>query len=105
MKDKFADLEEPKSRTLPAALAVLAIMAAMFAWHLSRIETITTSGIIESTDATGKISSVRLDNGTIVSASLTSAAPVIRGERVVVVEHTKVFGAPDSEIAGKGSSD
>ena len=105
MKDKFADLEEPKTRTLPAALAILLIMAAMFAWHLSRLEPITISGIVESTDPSRHSSSVRLDNGTVVNASLATSVPVVRGDRVLVVEHTKVFGAPDYQVSGKGSSD
>ena len=102
MKDKFADLEEPKNRTLPTALGILALMAAMFALHLSRIEPIEISGIIESTDDSKRSSSVRLDNGTVVTASLPTNGAVSKGERVVVIETTRVFGAPDYQVAGKG---
>ena len=105
MKDKFADLEEPKNRTLPTALAILTVMAAMFFWHLSRIEPIELSGIVESTDESKRSSSIRLDNGIVVSASLPTTVVAIEGDRVVVVETTRVFGAPDYQVAGKRASD
>jgi hypothetical protein len=105
MKDKFADLEEPKNRTLPTALSILAILAAMFAWHMSSIEPVELSGIVESTDDSRRSSSIRLDNGMVVSASLSTNLAVTKDDRVVVVEHTKIFGAPAYRVAGKGSPD
>ena len=102
MKDKFAELEERKNRTLPTALGILALVAAMFAWQLSRIEPIEVSGVVESTNDIQRSSSVRLDNGTVVSASLPPNGAVSNGERVVVIETTKVFGAPDYQVAVKG---
>jgi len=102
MKDKFAELEEPKRRTLPAALVVLVLMGAFTIHHLSNIKPIQLSGVIQAaTDQQGV--SVRLDNGLVVTAIASKGLPLTNGEHVLVLEKTSLFAAPVYQIAGKGS--
>ena len=102
MKDKFAELEEPKKRTLPAALVVLALMGGFTIHHLSNTKPIQLSGVIESaTD--GEQASVRLDNGLVVTALASKGLPIAEGEHVLLLEKTSLFAAPAYQITGKGS--
>ena len=102
MKDKFAELEEPKKRTLPAALVVLDLMAGFTIHHLSNTKPIQLSGVIQAaTDQQGM--SVRLDNGLVVTATALRGVPLVKGEHVLVVEKTSLFAAPVYQITGTGS--
>ena len=102
MKDKFAELEESKKRTLPAALVVLALMGAFTIHHLSNTKPIQLSGVIQATTAQQGVS-VRLDNGLVVTAIASKDAPLANGEHVLVLEKTSLFAAPVYQITGKGS--
>ena len=103
MKDKFADLEEPKKRTLPAALVVIALMGGFTVHHLSNTKPVQLSGVIQSsTDQ--QSASVRLANGLVVTALASNGARLASGEHVLVLEKTSLFAAPVYRIAGKDSS-
>ena len=102
MKDKFAELEEPKKRTLPAALVVLALMGGFTIHHLSNTKPIQLSGVIQAaTDQQGVL--VRLDNGLVVTAIASKGLPLANGEHVLVLEKTSLFATPVYQIAGKDS--
>ena len=102
MKDKFAELEEPKKRTLPAALVVLVLMGGFTIHHLSNTKPIQLSGVIQAaTDQQGI--SVRLDNGLVVTATASKGLTLASGEHVLVLEKTSLFAAPAYQITGKGS--
>ena len=102
MKDKFAELEEPKKRTLPAALVVLALMGGFTIHHLSNTKPIQLSGVIQAA-ADQRGVSVRLDNGLVVTATASKGVPLSNGEHVLVLEKTSLFAAPVYQITGKGS--
>ena len=102
MKDKFAELEEPKKRTLPAALMVLALMAGFTIHHLSNTKPIQLAGVIRST-TDPRQTTVRLDNGLLVTASASKDVPLSNGEHVLLLEKTSLFAAPVYQITGKGS--
>ena len=106
MKDKFADLEEPKKRTLPAALLVLALMGGLAIHQLSKPKQVQLSGVIEPTSVpNGQVDpSVRLDNGLLVTAKVSSGGPFAPGDHVIVVEKISLTAAPVYEITGKDSS-
>ena len=102
MKDKFAELEEPKKRTLPAALVVLALMGGFTIHHLSNTKPIQLAGVIQgATDQ--PVVSVRLDNGLVVNAIASRGLPLANGEHVLVLEKTSLFAAPVYQVTGKGS--
>ena len=102
MKDKFAELEEPKKRTLPAALVVLALMGGFTIHHLSNTKPIQLAGVIQSaTDP--QQTTVLLDNGLLVTASASKGVPLAKGEHVLLLEKTSLFAAPVYQITGKGS--
>ena len=100
MKDKFADLEEPKNRTLPTAIAVLAVFALLFAYRITHIEPIKLSGVIESVAADGT-ASVLLDNGTVVKMAGTTSQPLQVGRQVPVVETPGLLSPPSYRIGSK----
>ena len=102
MKDKFAELEEPKKRTLPAALVVLALMGGFTIHHLSNTKPVQLSGVIQGA-ANQQGVSVRLDNGLVVSAIASKGLPLVNGEHVLVLEKTSLFASPVYQIAGKDS--
>ena len=106
MPDKFAALEEPKKRTLPAALLVLALMSGFAIHQLSKPKQVQLSGVIEaSTRPSGQVDpSVRLDNGLLVTARASSGGSFMPGDRVIVVEHISLTAAPVYQIAGKDLS-
>ena len=103
MKDKFADLEEPKNRTLPAAIAVLALFVLLFVYRITHIEPIELSGVVESVASDGS-AIVRLDNGTVVKLATTVGQPVQAGLQVPVVETPGLLSAPSYRIGSKEQS-
>jgi hypothetical protein len=103
MSDKFAALEEPKKRTLPAALLVLALMGGLAVHQLSKPRHVLLSGIVESSSDTGEQASslVRLDNGLLVNAKASTGGPFVAGDHVKVIEDITLTKAPVYQIAGK----
>ena len=107
MKDKFADLEEPKSRTLRVVIAVIVIIAVISAFGLFNPKPIKLSGVVESLGSANSTTgqpSVRLDDGTLITVSRTGNPPIAAGDRVVVVEQRKLFGRPSYTIDTPDSS-
>ena len=106
MPDKFADLEEPKKRTLPAALLVLSLMSGFAIHQLSKPRQVQLSGVIESTGSSSEHvgPSVRLDNGLLITATASGSGPFVPGDHVIVFENIRLTSAPAYQIAGKDSS-
>ena len=103
MSDKFAELEEPKKRTLPAALVVLALLGGLAIHQLSKPRHVPLSGVVESSSGTsGQASSlVRLDNGLLVTAKGSTGGPFVAGDHVKVIEDISLTKEPVYQIAGK----
>lgn len=103
MTDKFAELEEPRKRTLPAALVVLALMGGFAIHQLSRPRHVELSGLVEPSRAGAGQSwtPVRLDNGRVVKARVAGGGPYVAGDHVEVVEETTLTAAPVYRISGK----
>jgi len=103
MSDKFAELEEPKKRTLPAALLVLALIGGLAIHQLSKPRHVPLSGVVESSSGTGEQASslVRLDNGLLVTAKASTGGPFVAGDHVKVIENITLTKAPVYQIAGK----
>ncbi|QIL21065.1 hypothetical protein [Thermomonas sp. HDW16] len=93
MKDKFADLEEPRKRTLPTAIAVLVAITALFAYRLSHTKPIELSGLVESV-AAGHVARVHLDNGLTINAKVSSSRDPSSGQRVTVLETVSLLSTP-----------
>ena len=103
MSDKFAELEEPKKRTLPAALLILALMGGFAIHQLSKPRHVQMSGVIVASRTPGERLErlVRLDNGLVVTAKVTSGGPFVAGDHVKVIEDVTLTAAPVYQIAGK----
>lgn len=103
MSDKFAELEEPKKRTLPAALLVLALMGGFATHQLLKARHVEMSGVVESSGNTSEPTGllVRLDNGMVVTAKVTSGGQFVAGDHVKVTEDITIAAAPAYRIAGK----
>jgi hypothetical protein len=103
MTDKFADLEEPKNRTLPAALAVLLIFTGLFAYRVSQNKPIEISGVVVAAPRDG-IAQIRLDDGMTIKASVASGQAPEVGQRVEVLETVALLSAPTYQLGKKASS-
>lgn len=113
MKDKFAALEEPKSRALPVVIIAFLLVCGLFVYRLSHIKPIPLLGIVEvpnsaqsmgSAGARDGVVAVALDNGMHVSAAAEHGETFAAGERVEVIENVHVFSGPSYEIAGTASA-
>ena len=106
MTDKFADLEEPKKRTLPTALLALALIGGLAIHQLSNPRPIQLSGVIEPARSknSSENPSVRLDNGLVVTAQVSRDGPFVPGDHVIVIEKVSLTAEPVYQIAGKDSS-
>src|SRR6478672_1141987 len=103
MKDKFATLEEPRKRTLPAAIAVLLLFAALFAYRLSHTKPIELTGSVESV-AGDHIAKVHLENGLTVDAKVNASPDPAAGQRVRVLENVTLLSAPTYLVLGPAPS-
>ena len=103
MKDKFANLEEPRKRTLPTAIAVLIAITALFTYRLSHTKPIELSGLVESVSA-DHVARVHLDNGLTVNAKVSSSRDPSSGQRVTVLETVSLLSAPAYAVQGSASS-
>ena len=103
MSDKFAELEEPKKRTLPAALVILALMGGFAIHQLSKPRHVQMSGVIEPARTPNEQPGllVRLDNGLVVTANVASGGPFVAGDNVKVIEDITLTAPPVYQIAGK----
>ena len=96
MTDTFADLEEPKKRTLPTALLALALIGGLAIHQLSNPRPIQLSGVIEPTRSKNSLGnpSVRLDNGLVVTAQISRDGPFVPGDHVIVIENVSLTAKP-----------
>ncbi len=113
MRDKFADLEERKPRTWPAALAIVVLVAGMSIYHWSGAKPEKLIGTVESAGSisvakvqgsTQEAASVRLDNGDLAMAVIASGGPFHQGDRVIILKETRLLAGPAYVITGKESS-
>ncbi|RYZ21571.1 MAG: hypothetical protein EOO16_12495 [Chitinophagaceae bacterium] len=104
MRDKFANLEEPRSRALPAVVAAFLLIAAVFAYRLTHIKPIELSGTVESTVPAGQPDvPVILDNGSHVHAADSGKKPHSAGDKIHVLEQVQLFAAPTYLITENNS--
>ena len=113
MKDKFADLEEQKARTWPAAVGLLLLVAFLFAYKWSGATAEKVLGTVESTGtistakvegSTQEAARIRLDNGEFAMAMVASGGPLRSGDRVIVLKEARLFGAPAYVVTSKEST-
>ena len=110
MADKFADLEEPKSRNVLGLLAVLLIVGIFLLFRWSGSAPRRVSGIVQSAGAiavgrigggTQESATIRLADGTIVIAYVVSGGPLAPGDSVNLVEEHRPMGGPVYQVVGK----
>lgn len=109
MSDKFADLEDPKSRSrmvLVLAAAVLGIFV-IYRWSTSdwqplhgTIESVDASNVAKATGPAVETASVRLPDGSLVVAEIVSGGPLSAGDQVrLVVRPNSSTGTPYEVVA------
>jgi hypothetical protein len=110
MRDKFADLEEPKSRTLVGALLGLVFVSLFLAFLWSGSAPRHTQGIVQSSGwisvariagGTRQAASVRLSDGGLVVAAVVSTQSVRPGDSVEVLVEPRLLGPPAYQVVGK----
>ena len=110
MKDKFADLEEPKQRTWPAAVGLLMFVIFLFAYRWSgakpekALGTVQSAGTISVGKAQGstrEAAQVRLDSGELAMAMVASGGPLHNGDRVIIFKETRLLGVPAYVVTAK----
>ena len=105
MKDKFADLEEPKKRLWPAAVLIALFVVGLFALHFSQAKPERLTGTIESIGSNGSGPvTVRLDSGATVAATSSFSGSLNKGDYVVVMEDRSSLSGPVFQVTGKDSS-
>lgn len=113
MKDKFADLEEPKQRTWPAAVGLLIFVVFLFAYRwsgakpekvLGTVESAGTISVAKVEGSTQEAARVRLDNGDLAMAMVASGGPLHNGDRVIILKEARLFGAPAYVVTAKEST-
>ena len=102
MKDKFADLEEPKKRLWPAAVLILVFVVGMFFLHLSQAKPEKLFGTVESMKPDGL--TIRLDSGATIAATSSFSGSLKSGDRVVVMEDRTSLSGPVFQVTGRESS-
>ena len=109
MSDKFADLEEPKSRSrlvLVLAVVLLGILV-VYRWSTSdfqplhgKVESIDAPGIAKASGPGVETVSVRLPDGSLVAAEVVSGGPLSVGDQVrLVVRPATTVGTPYEVVA------
>lgn len=110
MTDKFADLEQPKSRTFFDVLVLALIVGVFLLFRWSGSEPRRLDGVVESTGTisvakikggTREEASVRLADGTLVFAVVVSGGPLSKGDKVLLLEASRPLGGPVYQVVGK----
>ena len=113
MADKFAKLEQPKSRTLAGVLAVLFIVTVFLLFQWSGSAPTQLHGVVESAGAinlgrtsggTRESAMVRLDDRTLVKAYVISGGPLTSGDKVALLEEHRLLGGPIYQVVAKDLS-
>jgi len=110
MRDKFADLEEPKFETAKLFFGLLVLLAIFLAYSWSGATAVTVSGVVQSAGSatfgkimggTRQIASVRLADGTIVQAYVVSDNLVSPGDNVELLQEHRLLGGSTFQIVAK----
>ena len=110
MSDKFAELEEPKSRSkmvFGLGIVILVIFA-IYRWSTTdwqplhgTVESVGASSITQTSGPATANASVRLPDGSLVEAEIISGGPLTVGDQVrLVVRPNSAIGTP-YEVVGK----
>ncbi len=95
MKDKFADLAEPKSRSMILVVVALVLFAAFLVYRWSTadwqpihgtVESVAPAGVAQTNGAAAGTVSVKLPDGSVVLAQVTGGVPLHAGEQVRLVQ-------------------
>ena len=109
MSDKFADLEEPKSRSklfFMIALVLFGIFV-VYRWSTSdfqplhgKVESVDTASVAKASGPAVETASVRLSDGSLVEAEVVSGGPLSIGDQVrLVVRPASALGTPYEVVA------
>ena len=112
MKDKFAALENwSKAGTIFGVLTIAGIIAVfyvMFRWPASPprsvIGIVETSGAVSVarvSGATREAVSIRLDSGKLVIAQVSNGGPLSPGDRVRLLEQSRLLVGPAYQVVSK----
>jgi hypothetical protein len=114
MTDKFAAIEPSKVDVLAGVLAACLVVGGGFVllnWSGSTPRPL--SGVVQSVGpisvsrvhgATQEAASVRLPNGSLVTAYVASGGPISPGDTVRILEQPRLVGWPSYEVVSKESS-
>ena len=114
MKDKFATLESrSKAGTIIGVLSIAGLIAVMYAlfWCPAKAPrsvtgTVQSSGAVSVarvSGATREAASVRLDDGTVVTAQVAGGGPLAPGDRVRLLEQSRLLAGPAYQVVSKVS--
>ena len=114
MKDEFAALEsQSRVGTIIGVLSIavaIAVMYVMFWWPAKAPRSVTgtvqASGAVSVarvSGATREAASVRLDDGTIVMAQVAGGGPLAPGDRVQLLEQSRLLVGPAYQVVSKTS--
>ncbi|WP_036164657.1 hypothetical protein [Noviluteimonas dokdonensis] len=112
MTDRFADVEEPRSRIAVGILAAVLIVGVFLLFRWSGSEPRRLVGVVESTGSisvakiqggTREEAAVRLADGTLVLAHVVSGGPLSEGDRVLLLKAQRPLGGPVYQVVGKES--
>ena len=109
MKDKFADLEERKSRSTFVVVAALVLLGMFMVYRWSTADWQPIHGTVESVGASSattaygpavETASVRLSDGKVVVAEVAGGVPLSVGDQVrLVVRPNSAMGVPYEVVA------
>ena len=109
MSDKFADLEESRSRSKFVLVLGVVLLGIFVVYRWSTTDWQPLHGQVESVDAasvgnapghTVETASVRLSDGSLVEAEVISGGPLSVGDQVrLVVKPTSAIGTPYEVVA------
>ncbi len=112
MKDKFAALESPSwPGVLVGGFSVIVLIAVFFVvfrWPTAAPEPVT--GTVESSGAvsvarvsgaTREAASIRLDDGRLVIAQVGGGGPLSPGDKVRLLEQSRILGEPAFQVVAK----
>jgi len=114
MKDNFAALEDrSKVGTIIGILSIAGIIAVMYAmfWWPAKVPrsvagTVQSAGVVSVarvSGATREAASIRLEDGTVVTAQVASGGPLAPGDRVRLLEQPRLLVGPAYQVVSKVS--
>ena len=115
MKDRFAILEgRPWSGVFVGGFSVIVLIVVFFVvfrWPTAAPKPVTgtvessgTVSVAKVSGATREAASIRLDDGRLVIAQVSAGGPLSPGDKVRILEQSRVFGQPAFQVVAKAPS-